>query len=301
MKDLLKKMILIFLVSSVFVFVIQYILTNKSQNETTALNTNRSQYYGKAPQTFLFGKKITIAVIDTSFVEYIKEEQKFCFSESSSTLKSSCKQDCALEYAECNHADRVGNIIRNIAPKASLISYNVSSILENGKSVITQNNFISALKDLESKDIDILNLSLGFVDLQSECKNQSTEISKLLFKLSEKGIHIFAASGNMYSHSSNQYPACLPFVHSVGSIDAETKDISDFSNYNEYTKHFAISKYLKDENQDLFYGTSFATAIASSTQAIILERYPECILKTAFILDLDEILNDCQLLKNSTN
>lgn len=262
--------------------------------EENKLLMSRNQYFRKNSILSQSGSNIKIAIFDTSNFMNEKKESKLCFSETNSVLGSTCNDDCDGQYSECEHSLRVTKIIKDIAPNSQIYNYNISSKLQNGKKVITINNFINSLKDLKSKRIDILNLSFSFNELLSQCEESNFELNKILLELKENMVEIFASTGNDYQSKIIDYPSCLPFVNSVSSLNKDNYDYSDFANRNEKTKYFAISKYLNDENGDLFYGTSFSTAIASGTQALLFEKNRACLIKESKILDLDIILQECK-------
>ncbi|MDO8244068.1 MAG: S8 family serine peptidase [Myxosarcina sp. JB018] len=120
-----------------------------------------------------------------------------------------------------------------------------------------------------SKDVDIINLSLGTFENKDQLKD-------VIEKAERKGILVTAAAGNDDVNRS-VFPAAYQSVISVGSTNTGSNQRADFSNYGDFidvatpgTSIFSTTidgyKYLD--------GTSMSTGIVSSTMASLMEQYP---------------------------
>ncbi len=151
-----------------------------------------------------------------------------------------------------------------VATDANIISIDVT---DNPDGKVVVNNLIAGIDMAVSKDVDIINISVGV-------KEGTDELHQAIKNAYDKGIVIIASAGN---HVENDilYPAAYDEVIAVGSLSKDREFVSP-------TGAVAIKKvvYLPGENivstsasDDYkgFSGTSFSCGIMTGMVAVSLQ------------------------------
>ena len=150
------------------------------------------------------------------------------------------------------HATIICKIIRQVNPNAEIITYKVTD--DFGSSL--NNKLCEGLVYGLSKDVDIINISLGLDYMTQEVKD-------MIDLLVSRGTIICCASGN--GHSC--YPALHPNTISVGACDEN-------NNLREYTVEGSYDVLEQDGieiNGKKWYGTSYSTAIHTGKLSKIMK------------------------------
>lgn len=134
----------------------------------------------------------------------------------------------------------------------------------------TISSVISGVEYAMMHDADIINISLGsYIN--------SLALRDTIEQAIEQGIVIVAAAGN-HNKKDVMYPAKYPGVISVGSIDTNTLEKADFSNYGIYIDVVSpgtdIVSTWRDGDYHVMEGTSMSAGIVSSLAAMILQQSP---------------------------
>lgn len=144
-------------------------------------------------------------------------------------------------------------------------------------------------------DVDIINMSLGFVDTTPEETSLINSIFNPIFEALyvEQGVLIFAASGNDNTYN-DYFPACNDYVISIGALAEKSKDerayFSTYGyvdlmapgyaftpyvsyvypyNYDSYDSKYGINSYA------IMTGTSFASPLSAASAALYRSKYKD--------------------------
>ncbi len=130
-------------------------------------------------------------------------------------------------------------------------------------------NVLAALRYAENKNVDVINMSLGFTD-------DSQIFRSAIHDLKEKGIYLVAAAGNN-AESTKQYPAAYPEVLSVGSanIDGGRWQTSNFGEWVDINVPGKLLSTLPDNRYGTKSGTSQAAALITGLYSYYKYAYPE--------------------------
>lgn len=140
---------------------------------------------------------------------------------------------------------------------------------------------------INSYQADVINMSVG-INLSDTTRIHS--LSEALQKARNRGIVLFAASGNNSSDKQILYPAADPLVVAVGSVD-EDKRRSSFSNFSSIgrsvdlmapggtstssTGCLGIKSTIPNDNYGCLSGTSMSSPFAAGTAALLLSQNPD--------------------------
>ncbi len=164
--------------------------------------------------------------------------------------------------------------LRGLAPDAKVIPYRVSDTELQNEQAVNAFDMSEAIKAAADSDAQIINISMAS-DYYLEEAREAVQYAQ------QKGKLIFAGSGNNAKKGNKkQYPASYPEVVAVA---ATTPDgvVADFSQHGESIDIAApgskipaycdksLTKYC------LSFGTSFSTAIASASAALIWSAHPD--------------------------
>ncbi|MFI0822841.1 S8 family serine peptidase [Streptomyces roseolus] len=224
------------------------------------------------------GKGITVAVIDTG-VDPDTPSLK------GKVLKgwdaSETKGDETNDYR--GHGTSMAEIIagsgaqgglRGLAPDAKIIPYRVSDTELQNEQAVNAFDFTEAIKAAADGDAQIISIAMGN-EYYSEEGREAVQYAL------QKGKLIFASSGNDAAKSNKkQYPAAYPEVVAVA---ATTRDgvVADYSRSGDHIDIAApgsdipgycdksLTKYCLNS------GTSFSTAIASASAALVWSAHPD--------------------------
>jgi subtilisin len=169
------------------------------------------------------------------------------------------------------HGDKILYIIDSFAPEVEIYYAVVAD--SNGEADI--GDLIKGLEWCIANNVDIINISITFPNL---AKNE--KIDNLLEEAYSKGIIIVAASGN--SNESNVlYPASSPYVFAIGAIDASGNRWFK-SNYGEDISFAMPGANIRVSENSYDSGTSYATALMTTTIARLLEEKPNYIISDIY-------------------
>lgn len=169
-----------------------------------------------------------------------------------------------------------------VAPKANLISINNYGGKTNDSDA---NSILSTLKYVYSirnkYKIAALSMSYGTIgnqsrDLTGECPNQNPEVTDMVKKLDDAGIAVVVAAGNDWQLSRVNYPACVPNVISVGSVD-QFNSLMYWSNSGDRLDVAAPNGVLTSttiNGYTVMNGTSASAPIVAGIITLIREKYP---------------------------
>lgn len=169
-----------------------------------------------------------------------------------------------------------------VAPKANLISINNYGGKDNNSDM---NSILSTLKYVYSiKDkykIAAISMSYGSIGMQHrdqtlDCPDQNPEVTEMVKKLDDAGIAVVVAAGNDWQLNRVNYPACVPNVISVGSVDqfdrlmywSNSGDRLDVAAPNGMLTSTTINKYVG------MSGTSASAPAVAGIITLIREKYP---------------------------
>lgn len=185
---------------------------------------------------------------------------------------------------EAGHGLFVSGVIRRIAPSAKLVHLKAL----NSDGVGTELGVAHAIRQAVEREVQIVNLSLGFyslMDVTPEGVADTTAAAR------EAGIVVVAAAGND-GLSDPAFPAALPDVIGVGSVSADRDGLAEFSNRGDWVDVAAPGERVQsayvggredprltlDSGSDVFRdtavwsGTSFACAAVSGHLAAALSQ-----------------------------
>lgn len=255
MKIKIKKLFLcLTFLLVLFSFII--ILTSKTFKEQSVDLTSISS-----------GDSQTIAILDTGINSKLLEENKNNIVKVINVIDGSENISDELGHGTALTSLLLGSKQMNLKGLLSDVKVILIKIADqNGKS--TFENLLKGLDMAEKNNATIINISLG-ADISNK------EVTKKINDLYKKNITVIAASGD-YGDKDLLYPANLPTVISVASIDSQY-NLSKFSNYNENNicsfpgeelNMLSINDGVLEKTNELT-GTSYAAIYASAYVATI--------------------------------
>jgi hypothetical protein len=132
---------------------------------------------------------------------------------------------------EAGHGLFVAGIIRRIAPSARLVFLKAL----NSDGVGTEVGVARAIHWAVARDVDVINLSLGFYTLRD---GTPAGVAAAVAAARKQGIAVVAAAGND-AVDDRTYPAALPDVVGVGALDRDHAGRADFSNHGSWIDVYA--------------------------------------------------------------
>ena len=144
-------------------------------------------------------------------------------------------------------------------------------------------------------DVDIINMSLGFVDTTPEETSLINSIFSPIFEALyvEQGVLIFAAAGNDNTYN-DYFPACNDYVISIGALAEKSKEERAYFSTYGYVDLMApgyafapyvnyVSPYTYDSYDPTYginsyaivTGTSFASPLSAASAALYQTKYKE--------------------------
>jgi hypothetical protein len=307
-----KKMII-----TIIIFISIFPSVLSLSESTKIINANKLWNYGYD------GSNIKVCVIDSGITNHeylknrIKDEKCFC------SFENCCSegQDVALDDDD-GHGTIVAGIISSTDPSFKGVSYNVDLYI--AKAANSDGDYKDDLSDVSKALIwcrdeinaDIISMSFGDkneFNSYSECENKNDDLTKEIKLAYDNGITLVASAGNEWSKSGISYPACLPFVISVGAtydvalnkykvnpkdknwlnifkqeigITANVDDIAFFSNRGDLLDVLAPGFLITSLNAQFFYdskgtymgyktdyGTSEAAPHVTGAAALLQDVY----------------------------
>ncbi|MFD8012914.1 S8 family serine peptidase [Streptomyces sp. NPDC058955] len=164
--------------------------------------------------------------------------------------------------------------IRGLAPDAKVIPYRVSDTERQNQQSVNAFDIEEAIKAAADTDARIINISWGS-EYYSEGEREAVQYAQA------KGKLVFAAAGNnAVKNNKKHYPASYPEVVAVA---ATTRDgvVADYSQHGDFIDIAAPGSQLPGycdktlTKYCLSDGTSFSTAIASASAALIWSAHPD--------------------------
>lgn len=202
------------------------------------------------------GKGIKVAVLDSGVANHADMSATSIYGQGTSDSNGHGTHVAGIIGARANGKLGVG-----VAPEVTLYSGNV---LPGGKG--TDDDIIKGIKAAQSKQADIINMSLGGL-------GYSGAFQKAVDSAYKQGIALFAASGND-GGMNYTYPACYAHVISVAATDTNNER-AGFSNYGDKVDLSApgVSICSTSRNGSGYVrmsGTSMACPVAAGEAAVIL-------------------------------
>ncbi|WP_344327111.1 S8 family serine peptidase [Streptomyces macrosporus] len=167
--------------------------------------------------------------------------------------------------------------IKGLAPGAKIIPYRIplKGLDSKVKSKAMADGYVKAIRAAADSDAKIINMSFAGLYYDSE------GAEAVEYALS-KGKLLFAGVGNDAKEGNKrQYPASYTGVVGVGATDRQGK-VTDFSQYGINVDLSAPGDEMPGWCDESFQkycandgGTSFATAIASASAALIWSKHPD--------------------------
>jgi subtilisin family serine protease len=173
----------------------------------------------------------------------------------------------------------VAGAVKLVAPGARILP--IRAFAQNGTGRLF--NVIRAIHEAEIRGAKVVNLSLNTY-------TYSPELEKTVSEVSDRGIILVASTGNDGLLNPPSYPASLPKVTGVASINRNWTR-SAFSNYGESLTWVsapgeALLLPFPGKQYAGGWGTSFAAPMVSGLAAKLLQRNP-----SATYSDLQGALN----------
>lgn len=202
------------------------------------------------------GQGIKVAVLDTGVANHTDVTAASIYGPGNSDSHGHGTHVAGIIGAKANGKQGVG-----VAPNVTLYSGNV---LPDGTG--TDDDIIKAIKAAQTKNVDIINMSLGGLGYNGAFQQTVNDAYK-------QGIAIFAASGND-GGTNYTYPSCYDHVISVAATDAGNERAS-FSNYGNKVDISApgVAIWSTSKNGTGYVrmsGTSMACPVAVGEAAVIL-------------------------------
>ncbi|MFD4499801.1 S8 family serine peptidase [Streptomyces sp. NPDC058486] len=164
--------------------------------------------------------------------------------------------------------------LRGLAPDAKVIPYRVSNTELQNEQTVNAFDMSEAIKAAADSPAQIINISMAS-DYYSEEGRAAIQYAL------QKGKLVFAGAGNNAAKGNKeQYPASYPETIAVAATDRDGS-VADYSQHGEAIDIAApgtdipvycdksLTKYCPS------YGTSFSTAIASASAAVIWSAHPD--------------------------
>ena len=206
------------------------------------------------------GKGIKIAVIDTGGNSF----------DGNLVIKGgyNCIDKSSNYYDGDGHGTSVASIISNVAAGSDI--YSVKADLSVSNQIVI-NQVIEGLRWCIDNKMDIINMSFGFADYESD------ELESICSEAKEKGIMLVCAAGNNSINAYLAIPASYDSTLAISNVDknnviSKTSSYSfgvDFCCYGE-----EIVALNKNGQNTTVSGTSFASPIVSGIIALVKQQNP---------------------------
>ncbi len=212
----------------------------------------------------------------------------------------------ANEEVDVSNQDNHGTLVLSLVSaldKSNMIGVSPNSSFTLAKTEdlssetgIEEDNFAAAIEWMDSLGVEIINASLGYRNFDSsnfsydyfDLNGNSALSSKYVNYAVERGIIFFNAAGNNGNTSGSiNAPSDADRVISVGSLDSNLKDVSDFSSRGPNSLNIIKPDFVTygnkpicvDANDSSSYiaakGTSVATPLLTGSAALLLSVFPE--------------------------
>lgn len=263
-------------------------------------NQTRYQFGGREPYTFT--NTATVAIIDTG----VNKNSRF-FAGRTITDNSSWFENVNNKIImhsdvgenagakSIGHGTHVAGIIADSTP--GNVELMVLKVFNESSDFATYLSICCALDCAVNAGADVINMSLGFSELNETELSEFSLMDQIIDSAFEKNIPICVAAGNDNANVSTCYPACNDKVLTVGAMDS-LKERYAGSNYGEDVDFCApgvnIQSASYNSNTGIVTktGTSMASPHIAAASAYIKLLYPTAtveqvknILKT-FCMDL---------------
>lgn len=229
------------------------------QDGAVALENNLLKWLGVDSDNSLWGKGITIAILDTGIADHIAFKN---------AIQRINLVPLPADASSLNgHGTAVASVIFSntpyapgVAPAATPLSVRIAD--DNG----TSNSFLIAQGIIAAVDAgaDIINISLGG-------SGRSSLVDKALAYAQEKGIIVVAAAGNSGTAGVMQ-PAASPGVIAVGAVDAKNQPMNFSTSGNEVaisSPGYEVNVAYPGDLAARVSGTSFSSPIVAGVVAAV--------------------------------
>ncbi|MEU8885424.1 S8 family serine peptidase [Streptomyces hydrogenans] len=224
------------------------------------------------------GKGITVAVIDSGVdPDTPSLKGKVLKGWDASESKGDETDDYSghgTSVAEVIVGSGAGGGIRGLAPDARVIPYRVADTERQNEQAVNAFDMEESIKAAADSDAKIINVSVAS-DYYNEGIREAVKYAQ------GKGKLVFAGAGNNATKGNKpQYPASYPEAVAVAASDRDGS-VAEYSQHGDTIDIAApgtdvpgycdksLAKYC------LNYGTSFSTAIASASAALIWSMHPD--------------------------
>ncbi|MFB7340835.1 S8 family serine peptidase [Streptomyces hydrogenans] len=224
------------------------------------------------------GKGITVAVIDSGVdPDTPSLKGKVLKGWDASESKGDETNDYSghgTSIAEVIVGSGAGGGLRGLAPDAKVLPYRVADTERQNEQAVNAFDMEESIKAAADSDAQIINISFAS-DYYSEGIREAVKYAQ------SKGKLLFAGAGNNAANGNKpQYPASYPEVIAVAASDRDGS-VAEYSQHGDTIDIAApgtdlpgycdksLTKYC------LNYGTSFSTAIASASAALIWSVHPD--------------------------
>lgn len=264
------------------------------------------------------GQGVTVAVLDSGYdsdhldlSDDLVAESCFC-NDGNSNQTGCCPNGLRTQFGngaaedDNGHGTNVTGIITSkgditplgVAPNAKIVAVKV---LDEHNQTCCSSDVVAALDWVlsERPDVDLVNMSLGTFALYpgghcDETNAVSMAYADVIDGLRDRGVAVFASSGNQGSGSKLPLPACIANSIAVGAvwdanlgsqahagcIDQTTApdQVTCFSNTNSATDLFAPGAYTSSTGVGgsgaTHGGTSQASPLSAGCAALLLDKAP---------------------------
>ena len=247
----------------------------------------------------LSGAGVEVAIIDSGLDQ---DHPDFANRVASQVCFSS---DCNISiYDQNGHGTNVAGIVAgagSIAPQGGSpeVTLHILKVLDASNSFDTSSQIVSALDHIitDLPNVTIVNMSLGTNQLfMSTCDDYSSwtkSLADAVNQLNDRGVTLFASSGNEGDNTAITAPACLANVIAVGAtwdnrissysdlcteLSPVAGEITCFSNSSENVDIFApgalITSTGRNHGISNFAGTSMASPLVASCAVLLRQSQP---------------------------
>ena len=229
------------------------------QDGAVALENNLLKWLGVESDNSLWGKGITIAILDTGIADHIAFKNAIQrinlvpLPNDPSTLNGHGTAVASVIFSNNPYAP-------GVAPSATPLSVRIAD--DKG----TSNSFLIAQGIIAAVDAgaDIINISLGG-------SGQSSLVDKALAYAQERGVIVVASSGNSGTEGVMQ-PAASPGVIAVGAVDAKNQSMNFSTSGNEVaisSPGYGVNVAYPGDLAARVSGTSFSSPIVAGVIAAV--------------------------------
>ncbi len=229
------------------------------QDGAVALENNLLKWLGVESDNSLWGKGITIAILDTGIADHIAFKN---------TIQRINLVPLPSDPSTLNgHGTAVASVIFSsnpyapgVAPSATPLSVRIAD--DNG----TSNSFLIAQGIMAAVDAgaSIINISLGG-------SGQSSLVEKALTYAHNNGVTVVASAGNSGTQGVMQ-PAASPTVIAVGAVDAINQSMNFSTSGNEVaisSPGYGVNVAYPGDQAARVSGTSFSSPIVAGVFAAV--------------------------------